>query len=693
MKPTGILANQMKGKYLPILIVALTWAKIASSQTWIAANAPRTNFYAVAYATNGDKVAAASMGVYTSTNFGLDWKLTSAPALPFFAIACSSDGNQIFASVYHGPIYASRDSGGTWNILNTPGTNWSAVACALNGNILLAANGTSGGELYMSTNSGFNWSPTPGVLTGDWWAVALSADGKKLFAETSGSQSYVSTDSGNTWNPTGGTSAFTISSDGQKFIGGAFIGDASGVFVSTNSGISGVLLPLPSAPGFSATIFGPISMSADGLSVIGDELCGALYTSEDGGTNWSLVPNLGGSLNAVAESPNGAWRLVAEEFGGVQISYVPESAPWFISEPIAATNLTETTVVTLKGVALGSSPITFQWQRNGTNLIDDARLTGSATSELTITNLTVSDSGIYTLIATNYLGTTNCETVVTVSADQQKPVVQIYSPSPGEKIVGAGFSAYGSAIDNDNVTGVWCRLNSGPWFVPRTYDNWLHWGTDIAPTNGMNMFSVYAVDAVGNVSFTNSVIFKAEVQGRLSVVAVGMGKVKSPQNNKYLDLGTVCKITAIPDKGHIFTGWSGDFQSMKSSESFRLTNEMNVVAGFVLNPFPALKGLYVGGIMRTNGSGGGPMPVPYTLKVRVLGKGAFVARLRLGRQTLHFAGKLSADGTASHSFTTKVISPLSVQLQLDLTGGNTLTGIVTEFGIPSTEVAIKVSGH
>ena len=52
----------------------------------------------------------------------------------------------------------------------------------------------------------------------------------------------------------------------------------------------------------------------------------------------------------------------------------------------------------------GSIPLSYQWQHNGANLSDDARITGSHSGSLSLTAAATGDSGGYRLIVTNTLG-------------------------------------------------------------------------------------------------------------------------------------------------------------------------------------------------------------------------------------------------------------------------------------------------
>ncbi len=57
--------------------------------------------------------------------------------------------------------------------------------------------------------------------------------------------------------------------------------------------------------------------------------------------------------------------------------------------------------ITFSVAALGTSPLTYQWNKNGTPLTDDARISGSTTPDLTITGATLADENLYTVTVSN----------------------------------------------------------------------------------------------------------------------------------------------------------------------------------------------------------------------------------------------------------------------------------------------------
>ena len=62
----------------------------------------------------------------------------------------------------------------------------------------------------------------------------------------------------------------------------------------------------------------------------------------------------------------------------------------------------------------GGAPLSYQWQKNGTNLVDSATLRGSSARVLLLNNLTLADAGTYSVIVTNNAGSTNSSALLTV---------------------------------------------------------------------------------------------------------------------------------------------------------------------------------------------------------------------------------------------------------------------------------------
>ncbi len=148
------------------------------------------------------------------------------------------------------------------------------------------------------------------------------------------------------------------------------------------------------------------------------------------GTNLSDGGNLSGSTTRVLAITNAnavdaaIYALVASNSFGAVTSHtaflqIVVSPPVFTTQP---TNLTLSpgATATFTAAAVGSQPITYHWQKNGTYLADGNNVSGSLSGVLTVSNVTELDSGTYTLVAGNFISpvpsTGAVLTVVPVSA-------------------------------------------------------------------------------------------------------------------------------------------------------------------------------------------------------------------------------------------------------------------------------------
>jgi len=84
-------------------------------------------------------------------------------------------------------------------------------------------------------------------------------------------------------------------------------------------------------------------------------------------------------------------------------AYEHQRAPWILVSP-ASQSAVVTSNVTFTVSVLGDEPLTYQWQKDGVNLVDDGRITGATTPTLVISPVLVQDAGSYWVIITNASG-------------------------------------------------------------------------------------------------------------------------------------------------------------------------------------------------------------------------------------------------------------------------------------------------
>jgi len=93
----------------------------------------------------------------------------------------------------------------------------------------------------------------------------------------------------------------------------------------------------------------------------------------------------------------GTVDLGAYEYGTV-------TWPTITAQPASRTNALGTTA-TFSVTATGLPPLTYQWQKNGTNLVEGGHCSGVATANLTLAGVQHEDAGAYTVVVSNLYGT------------------------------------------------------------------------------------------------------------------------------------------------------------------------------------------------------------------------------------------------------------------------------------------------
>lgn len=166
------------------------------------------------------------------------------------------------------------------------------------------------------------------------------------------------------------------------------------------------------------------------------------------------------TLNGVTAPNAGGYSVVVSNaFGSVTSSVatltVTSSAPVITLQPASQTVLPGATA-TLTVSAVGDGPLSYQWLENTTNLIDGGNIRGSATSTLTISNVSAASAGTYSVIVSNLLGsTTSSNAVLSVAPIASAGIIltSAYSftggndgGNPNGLILASNASFYGTTV-------------------------------------------------------------------------------------------------------------------------------------------------------------------------------------------------------------------------------------------------------
>jgi hypothetical protein len=117
------------------------------------------------------------------------------------------------------------------------------------------------------------------------------------------------------------------------------------------------------------------------------------------------------SFNTSASQSGNFYQLVVNNPYGSTTSAVAQltvvgGAPTYFTDLPASQTVFLGHVIQLRVVSGGTAPFTYQWKRNGVDVVDDYRTSGSHTNVLTIGYATNTDSATYQVIVSNGQGST-----------------------------------------------------------------------------------------------------------------------------------------------------------------------------------------------------------------------------------------------------------------------------------------------
>jgi plastocyanin len=202
----------------------------------------------------------------------------------------------------------------------------------------------------------------------------------------------------------------------------------------------------------------------------------------------SVVTGIAGTATVVATNSAGS----ATSNGAVLTVNSAQSAPVFVVQPASQT-VTAGSSVTFSAAASGSPTPTYQWWKNG------RRISGATSASYTIANVTTSNAGTYTVVATNSFGSaTSKGAVLTVTTNAPQFIVQ-----PAAWTVTAGASVtFTSAASGSPVPTFQWRKNGR-----RIYGaNSATYTIASVTTSSAGTYSVVATNSVGSVTSNGAVL-------------------------------------------------------------------------------------------------------------------------------------------------------------------------------------------
>ena len=329
------------------------------------------------------------------------------------------------------------------------------------------------------------------------------------------------------------------------------------------------------------TVIVPPTIATQPVSQTVTQATSATFSVEASGTGpfsyqWRFNGgNLGGATASSYTRANaqpadaGSYSVVVTNAAGSAIS--SDAVLTVISLPAITTQPQGQTVVlggtaSFNVVATGTAPLGYQWRFGGTDI------GGATASSYSRPNLQPSDGGDYSVRVSNAYGTVLSSTAtLVVDTNVTLPVITA-QPQSQTVIAGQNATFTVTATNKAPLSYQW-RFNAAP-IAGATASAYTLAG---AQTSQAGSYSVVITNIIGS---TNSADAVLAVNFSLTATATAGGTVgKSPDQASYAPNTTV-SVSASPNSGYIFVGWSGDASGTNNPIDLTLTTNKAVTAAF-----------------------------------------------------------------------------------------------------------------
>lgn len=163
--------------------------------------------------------------------------------------------------------------------------------------------------------------------------------------------------------------------------------------------------------------------------------------------------------------------------------------------------------------ATGSSPLSYQWQKDGQNLANAGRVSGASASDLTVTGIQASDAGNYRCVVANSVGSTNSSyaslSLITPPSFIQQPVSQIVQ-------VGGNVLFAATLAGSEPMTYQWFFNGS-----PIQGETNAIYTIPSASTNQAGIYSLSVSNLAGSINSASAVLGLDEVETCATITLYG----------------------------------------------------------------------------------------------------------------------------------------------------------------------------
>jgi hypothetical protein len=182
--------------------------------------------------------------------------------------------------------------------------------------------------------------------------------------------------------------------------------------------------------------------------------------------------------------------------------------------------------------------------------------------------------------------------------------------------------------------------------------------------------------AVSNITFQVTVLGPPVAPTGLQIIGGG-SLTGGVGPNSILNVGQTYTLTAVPDVGEVFAGWSGSYTSSSPKLTFTYQTNMSIQAHFVHSPYIPIAGRYNGLFYEDAQIN---LPTSGFFSINVTPAGTYSGSLTIGVKKYPFTGKLPLNNLGTNRL---VLAGIPVIMDFE-PQGDTITGHITSGSWVST---------
>ena len=253
-------------------------------------------------------------------------------------------------------------------------------------------------------------------------------------------------------------------------------------------------------------------------------------------------------------------------------------------------------------------------------------------------------------------------------------MVTITAPAaPFTRVTSNTLTIAGTAASAVGVDEVFVRVGAEVVTI-QAISNSLKWVAHVELAPGTNVITATVTDLLGRSATNTRVVYRVALEAiTLNINPSGAGTVKGVANQQLQELGRGYTITAVPGAGFAFSNWSGALSSASATLNYVMQSNLMLTANFIPNPFAAWAGNYNGLYL---GQDDARHEHRGFLSALVRSDGGYSGKLQNGLRSSAFTGRFDVNGYSTNAVAGAATNKVTLELALDLHGGNAIAGRV-----------------